>query len=127
MKITHILFLATYLLSCSESKYVKPRYDAYCEACEVVSPQKNLEWLKIKITQAETIFEDSKKISFWYIYMTHFKGRDVFLFHHSSVVTFDDMYDCQGNIIELTIEERDEVANNKANWICIYDFSGQNL
>lgn len=126
MKTIQILLMIVCLFACSDNSNKRPRYDAYCEACGVISPQDNLEWLHKKITDAEILFRDERQISMYNIYLTEYKGKDVFLILHSSVLTFDDMYDCQGNMIELTIEDKEEVVNDKRKWICIYDFVRQN-
>lgn len=86
------------------------------EVCGVTNATENLDWLKAKIEQKDAI---------WNIYVCNDNGQDLILIHHisSSLAYVDEVYDCQGNKIDLT--DFTHLTEKMEDWVCIYHFSGE--
>lgn len=123
MKIANLFILAFLLIACSNDE---PKYAPQCKACGVTAPQENLEWLKNMIEESES---KPKPNPIDNIYVTEHKGQTVLLIRRiaASVLTFEYVYDCEGNIINITEEERTEITKNMGDWISVYDFKTEHF
>lgn len=117
-----ILFIIVFIIpffACKDS--IDMIYNPHQEVCGIKNPVENLNWLKNKIKQDE----DKKGWIIQRIYTLPYKGEDLILIHHpaSSLAFIDEVYDCQGNKIDIEILS--DLIELKREWVCIYDVAKQ--
>ena len=92
-------------------------YNPNYEICGVSNPVENLEWLKEKL-----IIE---------LYAKEFQGQDYLLIFNSVSSSFlYDIYDCQGNELDVDSNMYKELLNSfhekEKGWVCIYKYAMDN-
>lgn len=117
-----ILFVILFFIpffACKESAELI--YNPDQEVCGIKNPVENLDWLRDKIK----LDNEKKGGEIQNIYTSPYGGEDLILIHHSasSLAFIDEVYDCQGNKIEIEILS--DLIEMKGEWICIYDMSKQ--
>lgn len=100
----YIILLALFsVLSCDDdNNRTEPVYDPDCVACGVASPQDNLDWLMSKIAAFEK--EESASERMFEVYVYVYEGQELILFSFDlkSLASPQEVYDCQGNKIEVS-------------------------